>query len=147
VTDEIRDAQKNGIVFDVGHGGGSCSFDTIETALSQGFYPDTISSDVSTLSVEGPVFDQVTTMSKFLHFGIPLEDVVRLSTQAPAEKMGIADDLGSLAVGTTADVSILSVVDGDYTFMDAERNSTSARKKINSVETVKDGRLYRDWNR
>ena len=97
--------------------------------------------------MEGPVFDQVTTMSKFLHFGIPLEDVVRLSTQAPAEKMGIADDLGSLAVGTTADISILSVVDGDYTFMDAERNSTSARKKINSVETVKDGKLYREWDR
>ena len=68
VTDEIREAQQNGIVFDVGHGGGSCSFDTIETALAQGFYPDTISSDVSTLSVEGPVYDQVTTMSKFLHF-------------------------------------------------------------------------------
>ena len=147
VTDEIRDAQKQGIVFDVGHGGGSCSFDTIETALAQGFHPDTISSDVSTLSVEGPVFDQVTTMSKFLHFGIPLNDVVRLSTLAPAEKMGIADDLGSLAVGTTADVSILSVDDGNYTFMDAERKSTSATRKINSVETVKDGKLYRDWNK
>lgn len=147
VTDEIREAQKQGIVFDVGHGGGSCSFDTIETALAQGFHPDTISSDVSTLSVEGPVYDQVTTMSKFLHFGIPLDDVVRLSTLAPAEKMGIADDLGSLAVGTTADVSILSVDDGDYTFMDAERKSTSATRKINSVETVKDGKLYRDWNK
>ncbi len=147
VTDEIRQAQANGIVFDVGHGGGSCSFDTIETALAQGFYPDTISSDVSTLSVEGPVYDQVTTMSKFLHFGIPLEDVVRLSTLAPAQKMGIAEDLGSLAVGTTADISILSVDEGEYTFMDAERKTTSATKKINSVETVKDGKLYRDWNR
>lgn len=147
VTDEIREAQKNGIVFDVGHGGGSCSFDTIETALAQGFYPDTISSDVSTLSVEGPVYDQVTTMSKFLHFGIPIEDVVRLSTLTPAEKMGIAEDLGSLAAGTTADVSILSVDEGDYTYTDAERKTTSASRKINSVETVKDGKLYRDWNR
>ena len=102
---------------------------------------------MSTISVEGPVFDQVTTMSKFLHFGIPLEDVVCLSTQAPAEKMGIADDLGSLAVGTTADVSILSVDDGDYTFMDAERKTTSANRKINSVKTVKSGKLYRDWDR
>ena len=97
--------------------------------------------------MEGPVFDQVTTMSKFLHFGIPLEDVVRLSTQGPAEKMGIADDLGSLTVGTTADVSILSVDDGEYTFMDAQRKTTSASRKINSVETVKDGKLYRDWDR
>lgn len=147
VVDEIRDAQKSGIIFDVGHGGGSCSFDTIETALSQGFYPDTISSDVSVISVEGPVFDQVTTMSKFLHYGIPLEDVVRLSTQAPAAKMGLGDDLGSLKVGTTADVSILSVDDGDYTFMDAERKTTTATQKINSVKTVKDGKIYRDWNR
>lgn len=147
VVDEIRDAQKNGIIFDVGHGGGSCSFDTIETALAQGFYPDTISSDVSTLSVEGPVIDLVTTMSKFLHFGIPLEDVIRLTTQAPAEKMGLGDDLGSLKAGTTADVSILSVDDGDYTFTDAERKSTAATRKINSVKTVKAGKVYRDWDR
>jgi dihydroorotase len=147
VVDEIRDAQKNGIIFDVGHGGGSCSFDTIETALAQGFYPDTISSDVSTLSVEGPVIDLVTTMSKFLHFGIPIEDVIRLTTQAPAEKMGLGNDLGSLKIGTTADVSILSVDDGEYTFMDAERKSTSATRKINSVKTVKAGKVYRDWDR
>lgn len=143
VADEIRDAQKSGIVFDVGHGGGSCSFDTIEAALAQGFYPDTISSDVSTLSVDGPVFDLVTTMSKFLHFGIPIEDVVRLTTLAPAEKMGIEDELGSLAVGTTADISILSIEDGDYTFMDAERKTTSARRKINSVRTIRAGKVYR----
>ena len=86
-------------------------------------------------------------MSKFLHFGIPIEDVVRLSTLTPAEKMGIVEDLGSLAAGTTADVSILSVDEGDYTYMDAERKTTAASRKINSVETVKDGKLYRDWNR
>ena len=148
VVDEIRDAQqKEGIVFDVGHGGGSCSFDTIETALSQGFYPDTISSDVSTLSVEGPVFDLVTTMSKFLHFGISLPEVVRLTTQAPAAKMGLGDDLGSLKPGAAADVSILDVQDGDYTFMDAERETISARRKIEHVTTIKSGKVYRAWDR
>ena len=148
VVDEIRDAQqKDGIVFDVGHGGGSCSFDTIETALSQGFYPDTISSDVSTLSVEGPVFDLVTTMSKFLHFGIPLHEVVRLTTQAPAAKMGLGDGLGSLKPGAAADVSILDVQDGDYTFMDAERETISARRKIEHVTTIKGGKVYRAWDR
>ena len=77
VPEAIREARSRGVLFDVGHGGGSCSFDSVEKAMAQGFEPDTISSDVSTISVEGPVFDLVTTMSKFLHFGMPMYEVVR----------------------------------------------------------------------
>jgi len=147
ITDAMRSERERGIVFDVGHGGGSCSFETVETALAAGFKPDTISSDVSTISVTGPVFDLVTTMSKFLHFGMSLEDVIRCTTETPANQMGIGDDLGSLKVGTTGDVTVLSLDDGQYTYMDAQRATTSASQKLNAVATVRAGKVYHDWDR
>ena len=145
VVDELREARGRGIVFDVGHGAGSCSFDTIGTALANDFLPDTISSDVSTISVEGPVFDLVTTMSKFLHFGMSLYDVVRCTTQAPAQVMGLGEGLGTLRPGAHGDVTILSLDEGDFTFTDAEGSTTQAKRKLNPVGTIKAGRLYRPW--
>ena len=79
VLDGIREAESRGIVFDIGHGQGSFSFDVAEKALAQGFYPGNISSDLHIYNIEGPVFDQITTLSKFMHLGMSLEDVVRLS--------------------------------------------------------------------
>jgi dihydroorotase len=147
VVDELRDARGRGIIFDVGHGAGSCSFDTIEVALANDFLPDTISSDVSTISVEGPVFDLVTTMSKFLHFGMSLYDVVRCTTQAPAQVMGLGEGLGTLRPGAIGDVTILRLDEGDFTFTDAEGNTTQARQKFSPVNTIKGGRVYRPWLR
>jgi dihydroorotase len=84
VKDAILDAQKRGVIFDVGHGAGSFSFRVAEKALAQGFFPGNVSSDLHRYNVDGPVFDQVTTLSKFLHMGMPLPEVVRLSTAATA---------------------------------------------------------------
>jgi dihydroorotase len=147
VVPELREARDRGIVFDVGHGAGSCSFDTIALALASGFPPDTISSDVSTISVEGPVFDLVTTMSKFLHFGMSLYDIVRCTTQAPAQVMGLGESLGTLRPGAIGDVTVLSLDQGDFTFNDAEGNTTQARRNLNPVRTIKGGRVYRPWLR
>ncbi len=147
VVAELREARARGIIFDVGHGAGSCSFDTIETALANEFQPDTISSDVSTISVEGPVFDLVTTMSKFLHYGMELDDVVRCTTEAPAQVMGLGEDLGTLRPGTNGDVTVLSLDEGEFTFTDAEGKTTRAGQKLNPVSTIKGGRLYRPWLR
>jgi dihydroorotase len=147
VVDELREARGRGIVFDVGHGAGSCSFDTIKTALANDFLPDTISSDVSTISVEGPVFDLVTTMSKFLHCGMELYDVVGCTTQAPAQTMGLGGALGTLRPGADGDVTILSLDEGEFTFTDAEGSTTQAKRKLNPVGTIKGGRVYRPWLR
>ena len=115
--------------------------------MAAGFKPDTISSDVSTISVTGPVYDLVTTMSKFLHFGMSLNEVVRCATTTPAKQMGINDDLGSLRIGTTGDITILRLDEGDFTYIDAERQQTSADQKLNTVATVREGKIYHDWNR
>jgi len=147
VVAELKEERSRGIIFDVGHGAGSCSFNTIEMALANGFPPDTISSDVSTISVEGPVFDLVTTMSKFLHYGMSLYDVIRCTTQAPAQTMGLGEGLGTLQPGAIGDVTILSLEEGDHTFTDAEGNTTQARQKLNPITTIKGGRVYRPWLR
>ena len=147
VVAELREARGRGIIFDVGHGAGSCSFNTVEMALANDFPPDIISSDVSTISVEGPVFDLVTTMSKFLHHGMSLYDVVRCTTQAPAQTMGLDEGLGTLQPGAIGDVTILSLDEGDFTITDAEGNTTQARRRLNPARTIKGGRVYRPWLR
>ncbi|MDP6301575.1 MAG: amidohydrolase/deacetylase family metallohydrolase, partial [SAR202 cluster bacterium] len=95
----IVEAQNRGVVFDIGHGAGSFSFDVAEKALSQGFFPDNISSDLHAFNIEGPVFDQVAVLSKFLWLGMSLDEVIGLSTQATARTMGLDDGLGTLRVG------------------------------------------------
>ena len=76
----VLEARERGVLFDIGHGKGSFAFKTARAMLANGFYPDTISSDVHALCIDGPAFDQVTTMSKFLCMGMPLSDVVAAST-------------------------------------------------------------------
>ena len=80
VKPAVRDARRRGVLFDIGHGKGSFAFKTARAMLANGFFPDTISSDVHALSIKGPAFDQVTTMSKFLCLGMPIADVIAAST-------------------------------------------------------------------
>jgi len=80
VRDAVLDARKRGVIFDIGHGMGSFGWATARTMLEAGFTPDVISSDVHKLCIDGPAVDQLTTMSKFLHFGMNLDDVITAST-------------------------------------------------------------------
>src|SRR5436189_3690551 len=92
---------------------GSFGFSTAELMLEAGFLPDVISSDVHTLSINGPAFDQLVTMSKFLMLGVELGAVIRASTAAPAAALG-RGDLGHLAVGAVGDATILELVEGEF---------------------------------
>ena len=143
VLDGIREAQQRGVIFDIGHGAGSFSFATAEKALADGFAPGCISSDLHIYNIEGPVFDQLTTMNKFIHLGMALGDVVRLSTQAPAKAMGLSESLGTLKVGAAADVTIVRLDEGRFTLTDSEGVSVEARSSLTHVQTVRDGRIYR----
>ncbi len=111
------EARRRGVVFDIGHGGGSFGFRTAERMLEAGFLPDVISSDVHALSVDGPAFDQLVTMSKFLALGVELGAVIRASTSAPAAALG-RSDLGHLAVGALGDASVLELAEGEFDFKD-----------------------------
>lgn len=113
----VARARARGILFDIGHGMGALGFASAEGALAAGFAPDIISSDVHSLSVDGPAFDLLHTMSKLMMCGIPLADAVAMVTEAPARALR-RPDLGRVVPGAVADLSLLDQVEADYPFVD-----------------------------
>src|SRR5262249_47638103 len=106
VLPEVRKAVEDGVHMDIGHGQGSFSFATAEKALAQQFLPGTISSDVHQFNVNGPVFDLATTLSKFLHLGMTLEQVIERASANPARTFAFPSGLGTLREGAPADVAV-----------------------------------------
>ena len=125
VLPEVRSAIGRGVHLDVGHGAGSFSFDTAEKALKQDILPGTISSDVHQFNVNGPVFDLATTLSKFLHLGLTLEQVIERAATNPANTFVFPKGLGTLAEGAEADVAVFALSEGDFEFVDALGRSGS----------------------
>ena len=113
----VLEARERGVLFDIGHGKGSFAFKTARAMLANGFLPDTISSDVHALCINGPAFDQVTTLSKFLCLGMPLSDVIAASTVNAAFALK-RPELGSLKPGCVGDATVLSVKDGQFDYVD-----------------------------
>lgn len=140
VLPQVRDARDKGIVFDIGHGVGSFSFDVGRKAMDDGFPPDTISSDIHALGINGPTFDLPTTMSKFLHLGMPLVDVIARVTTAPAQAIGW--DLGHLSQGAVGDVTVLAEEEGSFELTDAEDVTLVSDKRYVCEATIKDGKLW-----
>lgn len=141
VKKAVLDARERGILFDIGHGKGSFSFKTARAMLANGFLPDTISSDVHTLCIEGPAFDQVTTLSKFLCMGVDLPTVIKLST----ETAGMAlqrPELGTLKPGSPGDASILSVDEGAFEYVDVLGEVMTGDRKINARGAVVAGAWF-----
>jgi dihydroorotase len=108
IKEEIIAARERGVIFDIGHGVGSFGFATAETMLKAGFLPDAISSDVHSLSIKGPAYDQLVTLSKFLHLGMELKDIIAASTTGPAKAIR-RPDLGTLLPGSIGDATILKI--------------------------------------
>ena len=131
-----------GVHLDVGHGAGSFSFDVAERAVKQGLLPGTISSDLHQFNIHGPVFDLATTLSKFLHLGLTLEQVIARVTTHPAKTFGFAGGLGTLREGAEADVAVFSLREGDFSFVDAMGHRRIGHRKLFPVATIKSGRLY-----
>ncbi len=141
VKAEVIAARKRGVIFDIGHGKGSFAFKTARGMLANGFMPDVISSDVHTLCIEGPAFDQVTTMSKFLCMGMPLTDVIAASTVNAAMAMK-RPELGSLKPGSVGDATILDIREGTFDYMDVVGEKLVGRQKIVSEGVVIAGKWW-----
>jgi dihydroorotase len=142
IVPEIRAAVARGVHLDVGHGRGSFSFDVAEKALRQELLPGTISSDVHRFSVDGPVFDLATTLSKFLHLGLTLDQVIARASTHAAGAFGFPRGLGTLREGAEADVAVWSLAEGDFEFVDALREKRIGHRKLVPVATVKAGRVW-----
>ena len=115
----IKAAAERGVLFDVGHGFGSFQWEVAQAALEDGFEPTTISTDLHTKNLHGPVYDMPTTMSKFLMLGTPLERVIEMSTTRPAQILNQAGELGTLKVGSVADIAVLEQHTGRFVLTDS----------------------------
>ena len=142
ILPEVRTAVGRGVHLDVGHGAGSFSFAVAEQAIKQDLLPGTISSDLHQFNIHGPVFDLATTLSKFLHLGLSLEQVIARVTTHPAKTFGFAAGLGTLREGAEADVAVFALKEGDFSFADSLGQRRIGHRKLTPVVTVKSGRLY-----
>ena len=143
--DFVKEAQNKGIIFDVGHGGGSFAFSQAIPAINQGLKPNTISTDLHTGSMNGGMKDLLNVMSKFLNMGLNLNEVITSVTWDAAKSIK-KENLGNLSVGSIADITILNLREGDFGFIDTKNKKMNGTKKLECELTIKDGKIVYDLN-
>jgi dihydroorotase len=141
VKPAVLEARDRGVIFDIGHGKGSFSWKTARAMMAAGFPPDVISSDVHQLCINGPAYDQVTTMSKFLYLGMSLNDVIAKSTVTAAQALR-RPELGSLKPGSVGDATILSLRDGEFPLEDVLGVCVTGTQRLFSEGVVVGGRWW-----
>ena len=141
IFDDVRAAADRGVIFDVGHGFGSFQWEVVEAAIEQGFEPTTISTDLHTKNIHGPVYDMPTTMSKFLMLGVPLDRVIEMSTTRPADILNQAGELGTLRVGSVADIAVLDKQEGNFEFTDSYDQIRVGRELLIAATTIRRGEI------
>jgi len=145
VNKAMWEARKRGVIFDVGHGGGSFAWRIAVPAVKEGFLPDSISTDLHVGSMNAGMKDMLNVMDKFLAMGLPLDDVVRRSTWNAAREIK-QDALGHLSVGGTADIAVLRLERGSFGFVDSFGARLKAGERLACELTVKDGKVVYDLN-
>lgn len=141
----VFEAQKRGIIFDVGHGGGAFHWKQAIPSVQQGFIADVISSDLHIGSMNSGMKDMANLLSKFLNMGLSLEDVIRRATLNPA-KVIKRPELGTLSPGAEADVAVFRLHTGDYGFLDVRGTKMKGNKKLEAELTIRAGRIVWDLN-
>jgi dihydroorotase len=139
----IFEAQKRGIIFDVGHGGGAFHFKQAIPSIQQGFIADVISSDLHIGSMNSGMKDMANLLSKFLNMGLSVQDVILRATWNPA-KVIKRPDLGNLSVGTEADVAVFNLRKGDFGFMDVKGTKMKGTQKLEAELTIRAGKIVWD---
>ena len=141
----VFEAQKRGIVFDVGHGGGAFLWRQAVPAVQQGFKPNVISTDLHTQSMNGGMKDLSNVLSKFIAMGMTIQEVIARSTWAPATVIN-RKELGSLSIGSDADVAVFSLRKGDFGFMDVRGTRLKGTQKLETEVTIRAGKVVWDLN-
>jgi dihydroorotase len=142
VLPSVRAAVERGVLLDLGHGAGSFSWNVAERTLAQGLPPHTISSDLHSHNVAGPVYDLVTTVTKYLYLGMALDDAIARVTAVPARTLRMEDQLGTLRPGSAGDAVVLALEEGSFPLVDSRKDERLARQRLVPVAVVKDGRRY-----
>lgn len=141
----VFEAQKRGIVFDVGHGGGAFTFTAAAPSIQQGFKPDVISSDLHIGSMNSGMKDMANLLSKFLALGLSLNDVIARATWNPAKYIN-KPELGNLSIGAVADIAVFTLREGDFGFLDVRRTKIKGTQKLEAELTIRGGRIVWDLN-
>lgn len=141
----LAEAKKRGVIFDVGHGAGSFSFKQAVPAVAQGFYPDSISTDLHVDSMNAGMKDILNVMSKLLNLGMPLDKVLAAATWHPAREIH-HEELGHLSVGAIADVAVLRIEKGSFGFIDSQRRRFRGDRRFVAELTLRAGRVAWDLN-
>jgi dihydroorotase len=136
---EAFEARRRGVLFDVAHGGASFGWKSAETGFAAGFRPDMISSDLHQLNYFPPNVDLSETMSKMLHLGMELPDIVRAVTSTPAAAIRMEGEVGTLRPGAAADLAVFEIADGEFAMTDTHGESRTALRKFRHVMTVAGG--------
>jgi dihydroorotase len=150
----MLEARKRGVLFDLGHGGGSFLWTVADRAMRLGFPPDTISTDLHATSILSTQSDMPNCMSKMMALGMPLNEIIQRSTAAPARAINRFPDIGTLGEGKEADVAVLEIEEGVFAYHDAWEKKRLADRRITNVLTVRagevvydrDGRAFADWD-
>ena len=141
VRDACWQARERGVLFDIAHGKGAFAFQVARAMLAGGFPPDVISSDVHVLCIDGPAYDNLETMSKFMCLGMKLPDIIRAVTATPAGLLGLPG-LGSLAPGTVGDATVLRIVEGECRFTDVLGETMQGDRRFALDSVVVNGALW-----
>ncbi len=141
----VYEAQKRGIIFDVGYGGISFAYSQAIPALKDGFFPNTISTDLHIGSMNAAMKDMLNVMSKFMLMGMDLKEVIKASTWSPAQAIK-REELGNLSVGAPADIAVLNLRKGDFGFFDYTGYKQEGKEKLECEMTVRDGKIVYDLN-
>lgn len=142
IIPEAREARERGVIFDPAQGQTHFSFDVAEKCMQQGFLCDTISTDLTIVTVERRVFDLPTMASKFMAIGVPLEKAVAMVTANPARVFDFGAPIGTLRPGSEADVSIYELRDGKFDFEDSDGVKRTGQKMLASKAVVRRGQLF-----
>jgi dihydroorotase len=141
----IKEAQARGIIFDVGFGGASFAFDQALPAIKAGFYPNTISTDLHTGSMNNAMKDMLNVMSIFMTMGMEVPAIIKASTWAPAQSIK-REELGNLSVGSVADIAVLGIREGNFGFFDRIGHKETGTKKFECQATIRNGKMVYDLN-
>ncbi|XP_052254792.1 deacetylase EF_0837-like isoform X2 [Dreissena polymorpha] len=139
VHSDVIDARSRGVLFDVGHGAGAMNWTVAELATSQNFFPDMLGSDLHLVNKDGPAYDLPTVMTKFLHLGMPLVDIINSVTSSPAKAYGIETETGSLTKGLSADVTVLKIEECDVMLEDSVGQTRNVRQRIKPIAVWREG--------
>jgi dihydroorotase len=142
ILPEVWEARQRGVLFDTAQGTFNLSFEVTENCLEQEFLPETISTDLSSRAINGPVFDMPRQVSMFMALGLSIDKAIELATVNPGRMFNYGGELGTMRPGNEADIAIFELRDGKFEFLDSNKRRLAGRQMLVNAATVRHGQLF-----